>query len=51
MNSFGNINNFINSNQISFPLNNFGNNNMMNNLAINNFNKKDKYFKNNHKRK
>ena len=51
LNNFGNNNNFINSNQMPFLLNNIGNNNMMNNLSLNNFNKKDIYYKNNNKRK
>jgi hypothetical protein len=52
LNNFGNNNNnIINCNQIPFSLNNYDNNNMRNNLALNNFNQKDNYFKNNNIRK
>jgi hypothetical protein len=45
LNSYGSNNNFMNINQLL--LNNFANNNIMNNLALKNFNKNDIYYKNN----
>ena len=45
LNSYGSNNNFMNINQLL--LNNFANNNIMNNLSLSNFNKNDIYYKNN----